>query len=88
MEEEVRGVVWLCDPDRAIKEHNTETDDGIGPMEQLGTKNLSLVAKRMKSTNKVLHADLARGDREEKKPWQWQKKWICKDGVVAVASMG
>jgi hypothetical protein len=31
--------------------------------------NLSLVAKRMKLTNKVPHTDLARGDRKEKTPF-------------------
>jgi hypothetical protein len=58
IEEEVCEVAWLCDPDRGIRECNTETDDGIVPRP---------VAKRMKSTNKVPHADLARGDRKEKK---------------------
>ncbi len=35
-------------------------------MERLGTKNLSPVAKKMESNNKVLCADLARGNREKK----------------------
>jgi hypothetical protein len=73
MEKKVCGVAWLCDPDRAVGEHNTETDDGIGSMERLGAKNLSPVANRMKSTNKVPRADSARGDCKEKTPWQWQK---------------
>ncbi len=73
MEEEVCGIAWLCDPDRAVGECNTETNDGIGSVERLRSKNLSPVAKRMESSNKVLHADLARGGREEKNPWQWQK---------------
>ncbi len=70
MEEEVHGATWLCDPDRAIGERDTETNDGIGSMERLRAKNLRPVAKRMKSTNKVLRTDLARGDCKEKNPWQ------------------
>jgi hypothetical protein len=73
MEKKVHGVMWLCDPDRADREHNTETNDGIRSVEWLGAKNLSPVAKRMKSKNKVPRADSARGDRKEKNPWQWQK---------------
>ncbi len=45
VKEEVRGVVWLCNPDRAVGEHNAESNDGIGPMEWLGVKNLGPVAK-------------------------------------------
>jgi hypothetical protein len=66
MEEEVHAGTWLCDQDRAIEEHNTETNDGIRPMERPRTKNLSPVAKRIVSTNKVLCADLAREDCKEK----------------------
>jgi hypothetical protein len=36
VEEEVCGVIWLCDPDRAVGERNTEPNDGIGPVEWLG----------------------------------------------------
>jgi hypothetical protein len=32
IEEEVHEVVWLCDPDKAVGELNTETNDGIGPV--------------------------------------------------------
>ncbi len=47
VDEEVCGVAWLCDPDRTIMECNIETDDGIEPVEWLGVKNLSPVAKGM-----------------------------------------
>jgi hypothetical protein len=53
MEKKVCGATWLCDPDRAVRECNTETNDGIRSVEQLGAKNLSPVVKRMKSMNKV-----------------------------------
>jgi hypothetical protein len=87
MEEEVCGIAWLCDPDRAVGERNTETNDGIGTVERLRTKNLSPVAKRMESTNKVLHADLARGDRKEKSLGSGKNSGIFKDGVVSVGLM-
>jgi hypothetical protein len=45
-------------------------------MEHLGAKNLIPVAKGMEMTNIVPCSDLARGDREQKKPWQWQKYQI------------